>query len=178
MTMALQSVGSAHGLHVDQLGALEDETLMVMLGFNNPAEFPAQVAATLNLDEQTAEAIARELSERLFIPIRNSMRAYMEAQLKKVSEPAAAPSTPAAVTAAPQARPIAAQPAIIPTSGGGKIIMPVAVQPVLHPTDSPLTAVTVTVPQVTDFSAPGALQAPSVPATQQYASDPYREPVE
>src|SRR5690348_3202956 len=81
MTSALKDIGANYQLHIDQLGSLEDEALLVMLGFSSPAAFPDRVAAALGMDKGTAAVIASDLSEKLFVPIRASMRAYMEARL-------------------------------------------------------------------------------------------------
>jgi hypothetical protein len=34
----MQAIGNGHRLHIDQLAALEDEVMLVMLGFADPAE--------------------------------------------------------------------------------------------------------------------------------------------
>jgi hypothetical protein len=195
MAAALQEVGQAHQLHLDQLGALEDETLLVMLGFANPAAFTASVKKALGADETTAAAVAEELSEKLFIPIREAMRGYMEARLKRsaqqttndqrltASAPAAArpatndlqQTTEAAatepitnnkpLTIAQTEAPVAPTP--IPKEG--KTILPSAIQPVLHPADEALLTPKITTPAITD------VRATSMPS--RYSSDPYREPV-
>ncbi|MGH7141278.1 MAG: hypothetical protein ACREGH_01425 [Minisyncoccia bacterium] len=181
MAAALEEVGAAHGFHIDQLGALEDEALLVMLGFSNPADFPERVAGALHVDANTAAAVAGELSEKLFVPIRDSMRSFMEARAAKaetVRHPAAVESAPAAMRTAP--------PAIAPAPGGGKTIMPQIVQPVPHPIDRALSETRIVLPTTTDLSpAPEASPAPAAaPAASQNtpaqkpAVDPYREPIE
>lgn len=186
MTAALTAVGSAHGLHIDQLGALEDEALLVMLGFGNPAEFPSAIQTALRLDADTADQVASEVSERLFVPIRTAMREYMEERLKRSAQRTTSNaqqatgelSTPLGKTGFGRPPAVSSTPTAVPAAAGGKTILPSSASPVLHPIDAMLAKPTMTTPAITDFSAPGALQTPKTPATKQYANDPYREPVE
>jgi hypothetical protein len=194
MASALQAVGATHGLHVDQLGSLEDEALLVMLGFANPAQFPDAIKNALKIDDAAARDIAREVSERLFVPIRNSMRAYMDARLKKQSGRAQSPtdSVPPAVRGIPVAK-IAVTVAAVPTlasssaikpvtsnqqlvtspaPGGGKTIMPSGIMPTIHPFDHVLSSPIITTPTTTVISAPLS------DAPKASTMDPYREPVE
>jgi hypothetical protein len=203
MPRALQDIGALHNLHINQLGALEDEALLVMLGFANPATFSERVQSALRVDESSAGAIAAEVSERLFVPIRHAMREYMEERLRHPAQspalhapPPVIPSPPATPAAQPHAaasappaasmissfgaRQVAAapQPTVIPAKGGGKTIMPPSAMPVVHPLDAMLTKPTMTTPTIADFSMPGALSTPQTPANKQYVRDPYREAIE
>lgn len=187
MASALQAVGAGHGLHVDQLGSLEDEALLVMLGFSNPAAFPERVRASLGVDDNTSTSIAAEVSERLFMPIRAAMREYMEERLKRAEEqktrgielPTRSVKTGFEHSVSTAPAPTQPPPSTdIPETGGGKTIMPSSTQPVLHPAEAMLAKPTVTTPAITDFSAPGALQTPKTTAIKQYVVDPYHEPVE
>lgn len=184
MAAALTAFGGAHNLHVDQMGALEDEALLVMLGFTSPAAFPARLRAALNVSEADAAAIAGEISERLFMPIRDSMRTYIEARLKKQAageKNAPPPSQPPAVRTPPPVPALPSKPAAqvaapaepereaLSTPAGGKTIMPSTVLPTVHPADQALAAAKITLP---------ATQTITISDKKNYSVDPYREPVE
>lgn len=153
---SIQSIGAAKGLHIDQMGALEDETLMVMLGFVEPAQFPARLVENLHISKETAQGIVDDLSQQVFQPIRESMRAFMESKETKVPMPDTRP--PAAAS--------------VPT-------------PTLHPVDAVLAQPVVAVAKTLDVGIAPATKtpassgsaAPQAPVAKQYAADPYQEPI-
>ena len=201
----LQRIGQKYQLHIDQAGSLEDETTLVMMGFSDPAEFPDTLAKELGVSAEIAEQIAEDVSGEIFMPIRESMRAFTEQQ---AAQPVATPSQPAALS-----RPIAPQPAGIapvvpalakpvPSAPTAAPIPPVPVTPAaarpvqtvptpppapvpkpapeLHPAAVPLSVPTSSVAKTLDIGA-GAIPPSSAPAAAQekkYPSDPYREPIE
>lgn len=94
----ITDIGETNHLHIDQIGALQDETLLVMLGFSDPAEFPDQLQKRLSIPAEQAAIIAANVSDEIFETIRESMRKFMEEQARKeegTSAPIPAPSTPA-----------------------------------------------------------------------------------
>lgn len=149
LDLFIQQVGTNHALHIDQIGALQDETLMVMLGFSKPEEFVQNLTNKLRVAPDVAANIAGEVSQKVFLPIRESMKAFSE-QRAHVSRAVhsdvapVAPSTAISTTPPPQT-----------TSPG----------------DFALSEKTVTV-----APAPGALPA-TPPPPGPYKADPYREPV-
>lgn len=114
----IQGIGVKFQLHLDQLGGLEDETLLVMLGFENSENFIDKLIKSMSLPRTQAEAIAAEINREIFTPIRES--------LKKISAPSQASQTPP---------PAQNTPAAIP---------PVPLAP--HPHDLMLVEKTVTTP--------------------------------
>lgn len=95
----LRAIGQAHGLHIDQIAVLEDEVMLVMLGFFEPEDFNNQIATQLRLSTLDATAIAQEINQVIFLPIRESMIAFAASKRKApvVPEPAQAkPQIPSA----------------------------------------------------------------------------------
>jgi len=94
----VQAVGAKHGLHVDQIGLLEDAVMLVLLGFVNPGDFTRDIGEQLSLPAKDAATIAEEISEAVFVPVHESMQAFMEQKAAEAKN-TAAPSAPAAATA-------------------------------------------------------------------------------
>jgi len=76
----IRAVGMRHGLHVDQLAALEDEIMLVMLGFADPAEFAQRLEEGLHVSSEQATQVTQEVVEEFFLPIRESMQHFMATQ--------------------------------------------------------------------------------------------------
>lgn len=76
----LGAIGQKHSLHIDQVGKLEDETMLVMLGFFDPDQFNKQLEEQLSLSPADAAAIAQEVNTSVFMPIRESLKRFTEAK--------------------------------------------------------------------------------------------------
>lgn len=158
----IQAIGEAHHLHIDQTGALGDLTLMTMLGMSVLTQYPARIAEELKVPQADAEAIAKEVNDGVFMPIRESMKSFT------AERPAGA--APAAPVPAPSA-PAPAAP-----------VAPAAPKPDLSKADALLTATVVSAPNTPAPSpspstpAQSASAASEAPKPAAYAADPYREP--
>ncbi len=174
MLSAVQSVATKYKLHIDQTGILEAEVADVMAGFSPIDKFVSNLVSALSIDQTTAEGVAKDINEGLFLKIRESMKKTYEAQ--KEGAPVAT-SKPAAASAPT----VPAVPALV---------VPKPTQ--VHPADMMLAAPSVsTAPPVpktappipTTPPAPAASQAPKAdtppqepPKPKPYSTDPYREP--
>lgn len=85
----IQTIGAMFGLHIDQLGLLEDEVMLVMLGFTDPNNFADALVDHLHIPKEISLQITAEISSAVFIPIRESMQAFMSvrAQQSTASQP-------------------------------------------------------------------------------------------
>ena len=155
----VQAIGARHQLHIDQVGKLGDETMLVMLGFTNTADFVGNVAEHVGVSREQASTVATDINNDILGAIRES--------LKKFSEQPAPPasSTPPAVAS------VSVTPATPPTTTP-KPPMPLAP----HPHDLMLTEKTVTAPATPLASGEATTPAPQKPVG--YKADPYREPPE
>lgn len=114
-------IGRAHGLAVDKVGDLAREIGYVMLGFVPTTEFIADLAEIVG-DREKSGAIANEINQKIFLPIRESIRKASGGQWSGNLAPATGravilpppprPATPAPKPTPPPAPPLrsAAQP--------------------------------------------------------------------
>ncbi len=112
----LQTIGQKYLLHIDQMGTLENEVLLVMLGFVNPDEFVGNVVSEIRVPLATANLLATDVSQELFLPIRESMKKFLLTQNRTPIQPSATSAalqqttiTPAASMPPVQSSPSAAQ---------------------------------------------------------------------
>ncbi len=204
----MQAVVQKHKLHIDQAGALGDETLMVMMGFLPPTEFAENIEKQLQVSREESEAIAQDISDSLFASIREAMQEYIEGNVLlgtlQESAPAATKTPPpTSRPAPPQALPSASTTTPIPVQKIGPTT-PVSAPPASATPPMPVIPATlasapapatapVPAPKPVDVAAEVMLSQPTssvAPATPQtphsqapaekpiYKADPYREPPE
>lgn len=94
MAKKIEALGVTHKLHIDQVGELENETLMVMLGFIKPEAFESQITNSLHLPAETAKQIATDINRDVFTAVRASLRRFTE---EKALQKPTIPSSPAAM---------------------------------------------------------------------------------
>ena len=68
------AIGQKHHLHVDQVGLLENEVVLVMMGLVNPVDLPGELVKELAIETTVADSIAGEVSNSIFMPIREAMK--------------------------------------------------------------------------------------------------------
>jgi hypothetical protein len=184
----IQEIGKGHALHVDQLEALGDETMLVMLGFSQREKFAENIQAHVRVSLDEAHKIASEISDKIFLPIRESMKKFAEAKAKEsvVVGPETLPVAPSPkppVISTPPAPPTQTQPKPVPPPPPVVPVAPIKPAPASQPpapkpevvsaADVALTQKTVTVQKPTPAPQP---PGPVKPAP--YKADPYREPPE
>lgn len=92
----LQEIGRRNNLHIDQIGKLQDETMLVMLGFFDLDQFDEQLSQQLGIPPQAAAVLAQDVNEHIFMPIRQFMKGATNEQSVV---PPAPPSPPVMPTA-------------------------------------------------------------------------------
>lgn len=152
------TIGGKYQLHIDQLGELEDEVMLAMLGFAPIEGMGARFAQTLRLTPQVGEQLAGDINAQIFGSIRESMKAFA-ATKAAAANPAPTLTQPTAVSV-PSATPgIPAKPPVAPD---------------MHKADVVLTEKTISTPP----PAAATSAATTTPATPPiYKADPYREPI-
>lgn len=70
----LQEIGRRNNLHIDQVGKLQDETMLVMLGFFDLEQFDEQLSQQLGIQPQAAAVLAQDVNDHIFMPIRQFMK--------------------------------------------------------------------------------------------------------
>lgn len=181
----VREIGQRHALHIDQAGVLEDEVMLVMLGFFKPEDFSNQIAAQLRIPAADADAIAQEVNQQIFLPIRESMKRFAESKTSPAPLQNKAPAV--VVTEPAQDR---------PAGGSATTVVPPANVPikiVSASTENQLPRMPqqdqAAVPQNRSDGLAQASSTPSMPNAEKmltqttvakpiYKADPYREPIE
>ena len=101
----LQAIGTKNGLHIDQVGDLQDETLLVMMGMSDPGEFAKRIEERLHLPSPKASEISGEISNEVFMPIRTSMQEFMEEEEHASSAEVVKNALAASAAAQPKPKP-------------------------------------------------------------------------
>jgi hypothetical protein len=69
----LRAIANRYKLHFDQIGALETETMLVLLGVEDPDNFLKNIQTQAGLTRSMAETMAVEINRVIFSPIRQYM---------------------------------------------------------------------------------------------------------
>ncbi len=197
----IEEISKRHQLHIDQMGNVEDEVILVMLGLEDAGDFANNLVTNAQITKDAATGIAQEVENQIFLPIRGYMQKFMEEQtdsarsiIAEITAPPAeksvvmpsklaaasaspTPTVPAAPTPTPPAPVSASVPPPTPLSAPATPPTPapisLAPKPDLHAAEVMLTEKTVQTP------VPGAATASTpVSKPQGYKTDPYREPIE
>ena len=156
----IQEIGATHQLHIDQIGVLSDEVLLAMLGFTELDKLSESIAAQAHIDAATAEKVAQDVSEHVFLPIRESMERFQETRGMEAEVVAIKNSNKISIEKVAGAEPgIVGQKSGLPGAGDPRTFgkQSPAEQPISPTTEKMLTEKRVTPP---------------------YKVDPYREPPE
>ncbi len=70
----LRSVAEKHRLHVDQAGALENETMLVMLGLEHPRDYIQNLEREAQVSASEARGIAEDINKEIFRQVRESLK--------------------------------------------------------------------------------------------------------
>jgi hypothetical protein len=87
----IQAIGQKHQLHIDQMGLLEDEIMLAMLGFIDPADFVSVLEQQVKISPEKARALTVDIQDEIFTPVREAMKFSTP---EKASAPTKLPSTP------------------------------------------------------------------------------------
>jgi hypothetical protein len=71
-------IGRKYSLHIDTIGEIQTEVMLVVLGLISPREFYDQMVEQLRMNEDLALEVADETNEKVFSRIRDYMKNYYE----------------------------------------------------------------------------------------------------
>lgn len=71
---ALIDISKQYHLNIEQMGILEKETLLVMMGLTPVGNFEEQLMRELNIDKSKGDSIAQDINEKIFIKIRDLLK--------------------------------------------------------------------------------------------------------
>lgn len=176
----IRAITQANNLHIDQSEHVADQAMMAMLGFIDMEDLAHSLEKSAQLPAAQAQTIANAIAHDIFMPIRESMKAWAAAKRGATPETAPQPGPSVVMPSSmqpSQPAPVAA-PAAAPTPAPAPIPTPAAA-PKGPVTDLTAVDATLSQKQVTPPPPPAA-SAPAEDAgkPQQYKADPYREPIE
>ena len=83
-------IGRKHSMHVDRIGELQTEVMLVVLGLVSPRDFQNELFDRIEPNREIALEISDEVNQKVFIRIRDFMKEYYERNENSVA-PAKAP---------------------------------------------------------------------------------------
>ncbi len=86
-------IGKKHGLLIDKIGEMTNETGLLMIGITHPNEFVGNLAERLQIDRETASKIADDINREIFAPVRDHLRAMFDMTSASGAEPSPPPQT-------------------------------------------------------------------------------------
>jgi len=85
-------------LHIDQAGELSGEVGLLMYGITPPQQFISKVQNALNINNDLATKISTDVNERIFRPIRESLKKIHQMAPSPKIAPMSAPDPKSAIT--------------------------------------------------------------------------------
>ena len=70
----LIEIGKQHQLNVEQMGVLERETTMTMMGLTPTKDFEIELIRELTMDKEKVSQIVKEIDEKVFLKIRDLLK--------------------------------------------------------------------------------------------------------
>ncbi len=164
-------VAGKNGLHVDQSGGLLTEVYLVMLGMEKSDNFSQNVSKNLGITYAAAEAVARDISEQIFVPIRKSLVEMSNAN-KELEEKVAeeVPNTERDHILYGIENPV-------PTPQRGTPITDPAHELEMKSSTESFVATKMSTPSASTAETTTIKVPPSPTSDKKYAADPYREAI-
>lgn len=71
-------IGRKHNMHIDRIGELQTEVMLVVLGLTSPADFQTELLEKIEPNRDIAYEVSDEVNKRVFIRIRDFMKGFYE----------------------------------------------------------------------------------------------------
>jgi hypothetical protein len=107
LSTKIRAVGNNHHLHIDQIGTMEDEVILAIMGISDASELSDQLMKQLSISKMDADAIVNDINTTVFMPIQESMK---KSDTKSVVMPSTIAAAQAAASVAPTPAPIVSTP--------------------------------------------------------------------
>ncbi len=72
------NIGRKYGIHVDDMGTLQLETMMVLVGIVHPNEYPKALEHELHIPPDTIAGIVHDVNEKILKTIRQELISFIE----------------------------------------------------------------------------------------------------
>lgn len=180
VSQRLRELADTHKLHIDQWETLENEVRYTLLGIQPTDKLVENIEKEVGVDHETALALAQDISEIVFEPIRQELERELDHPQAVAEERTDVEQVRDQVLAAEggSAPVSAAVPAFtqsVPAPAEALAATPAAAAPPVAPATPPNPAPQITIERTN--ATPGYV--PSVPSHERKAieGDPYREPI-
>lgn len=80
-------IGKKHGLHVDEMGALQTETVMVLVGLVHPNDYAKNLRTELHIPRLTVDLIVEDVNEKIFKNIRQALIDFLITEQQEAENP-------------------------------------------------------------------------------------------
>lgn len=74
------SIGQKHGLHIDEMGTLQTETILVLVGLAHPDQYPNNLKKDLHLSTEKIDSIVADVNEKVFKNVRKELIMYLTSE--------------------------------------------------------------------------------------------------
>lgn len=88
----IATIGATHHLHIDQIGALATINRNLLVGLVDPSEMYGELIA-LSIQPDTAKLIMNDINQKIFLPLREQMRAGQSTTPTRIQTSAPAPTS-------------------------------------------------------------------------------------
>ncbi len=196
-TTVAKNLMTKYGLRVDQAGVLERETMLLLMGIENPDEFMQTLIEEAKLDKKIVDGIVQDVNMQIFIPLRQEEmkgeRIHLENKISlhpALAAPQAAPHSLKAIGGAAHLVAIASPKALnnkmLEDHEEPHIEFTNMAPPLRARTAPPPPNLPGAMPSVTTANSqplpPNKISQPPVPPprppVKPYSIDPYREPID
>jgi len=92
----MRQLAAQHQLHFDQWTALENEVMFALLGFQPVDSLAANIEKEVGVPHAIALALASDISEIVFKPIRGALQSGLENREQRTENSKTTPGTPSA----------------------------------------------------------------------------------
>jgi hypothetical protein len=189
----LRELADAHKLHLDQWAILENEVMLALLGFEPVEALASNIEKEVHVDASTAQSLARDISQIVFIPVRKQLEAELQHPDSVTAHDTTAQTAPqAAATSTPAqfAGPAQTTPQPVVTQVPAPMAISESTAATVQPTPEPIpaqAAVPAPVAPATPPATPVEGKVERAPLSQSYLAsqpsherkaiegDPYRE---
>lgn len=91
---SIMAIGKKHHLPIDKVGKLSSDTNYIILGINHPRNYISNLQQHLEVNQDEARSIAKEVNEQIFAPIRESLKKMHAVDEQITKELPQTPPTP------------------------------------------------------------------------------------
>lgn len=72
----VQEIGKENALDAEQIASLEQETMFIIYGFENPNDYVSNITKNIGVSEEIAYTIAESIVDKIFGPISEQSEGY------------------------------------------------------------------------------------------------------